>query len=74
MKDVARHRIKRAEWLIHEENVSVLVLTSRPGKVAHEINVDIARPRRIEAPEVSSLSIEITARLREEVRRHANDQ
>ena len=52
----------------------VLVLTSRPGKVAHEINVDIARPRRIEAPEVSSLSIEITARLREEVRRHANDQ
>lgn len=51
----------------------VLVLTSRPGKVAHEINVDIARPRRIDSPEVSSLSAEITARLREEVRRHAND-
>ena len=51
----------------------VLVLTSRPGKVAHEINVEIARPRRIDSPEVSSLSAEITARLREEVRRHAND-
>ena len=51
----------------------VLVLTSRPGKVAHEINVDIARPRRIDSPDVSSLSSEITARLREEVRRHAND-
>jgi NitT/TauT family transport system ATP-binding protein len=51
----------------------VLVLTSRPGKVAHEIEVNIPRPRRIDSPEVSSLSAEITQRLREEVRRHAND-
>ena len=51
----------------------VLVLTSRPGRVAHEIKVDIARPRRIDSPEVSSLSAEITSRLREEVRRHATD-
>lgn len=51
----------------------VLVLTSRPGKVAHEIEVKIPRPRRIDSPEVSSLSAEITQRLREEVRRHAND-
>lgn len=51
----------------------VLVLTSRPGRVAHEIEVGIRRPRRIDSPEVSSLSSEITARLREEVRRHAND-
>jgi NitT/TauT family transport system ATP-binding protein len=51
----------------------VLVLTSRPGKVAHEIEVSIPRPRRIDSPEVSSLSAEITQRLREEVRRHAND-
>lgn len=51
----------------------VLVLTSRPGRVAHEIPVDIDRPRRIDTPAVSALAGEITARLREEVRRHARD-
>jgi NitT/TauT family transport system ATP-binding protein len=51
----------------------VLVLTSRPGRVAHEVSVDIDRPRRIEAADVSSLAGEITAKLREEVRRHARD-
>jgi NitT/TauT family transport system ATP-binding protein len=52
----------------------VIVLTSRPGRVAHEFVVDIERPRRIEAPEVSELAGEITAKLREEVRRHAHDR
>ena len=51
----------------------VLVLTSRPGRVAHEIAVDIERPRRIDTPAVSALSGEITQKLREEVRRHARD-
>jgi NitT/TauT family transport system ATP-binding protein len=51
----------------------VLVLTSRPGKVAHEIIVDVARPRRIDSPEVSSLAASITDLLRAEVRRHAHD-
>ncbi len=49
----------------------VVLLSSRPGRVAAEFRVDIERPRRIESPEVSALAGEVTARLREEVRRHA---
>jgi len=52
----------------------VVVLTSRPGRVAEEFPVGIDRPRRIESPEVSSLAAVITARLREEVRRHGDDR
>ena len=48
----------------------VVVLTSRPGRVAEEFRVDIERPRRIESAEVSALARTITERLREEVRRH----
>ena len=51
----------------------VLVLSSRPGRVAHEVVVDIQRPRRIDSPEVSSLAASITDLLRAEVRRHAHD-
>ena len=50
---------------------TVTVLTSRPGRVAATFDVDIARPRRIESGEVSSLAGTVTDRLREEVRRHA---
>ena len=49
----------------------VVVLTSRPGRVAAEIPVELARPRRIESPEVAALAAQITDRLRAEVRRHA---
>ena len=49
---------------------TVVVLSSRPGRVAETFDVDIARPRRIESPEVSSLAGTITDRLRQEVRRH----
>ena len=52
----------------------VVVLTSRPGRVAEQFGVDIERPRRIESPEVSALAATITTRLREEVRRHGRDQ
>ena len=48
----------------------IVLLTSRPGRVAQEFTVDIARPRRIEAPDVSALTSEVTTRLREEVARH----
>ena len=48
----------------------VVLLSSRPGRVAEEFDVDVDRPRRIESPEVSALAAEITGRLREEVRRH----
>ena len=48
----------------------VVLLTSRPGRVAEEFSVDIARPRRIEDPAVGALALRITARLREEIGRH----
>jgi NitT/TauT family transport system ATP-binding protein len=50
----------------------IVLLTSRPGRVAAEFPVDIPRPRRIESPAVSSLASEVTARLREEVARHGH--
>jgi NitT/TauT family transport system ATP-binding protein len=48
----------------------IVLLTSRPGRVAVEFPVDIARPRRIESPQVSGLAGEVTAALRREVARH----
>ena len=51
----------------------VILLSSRPGRVAHEYTIDVPRPRRIDSPEVAGLAAEITDRLREEVRRHGND-
>jgi len=48
----------------------VVLLSSRPGRVAAEFPVEVARPRRIETPEVAALAAVITERLREEVRRH----
>jgi NitT/TauT family transport system ATP-binding protein len=51
----------------------VLVLTSRPGRVAQEIAVDLPRPRRTADPAASALTSEITERLRQEVRRHAGN-
>ena len=48
----------------------VIVLTSRPGRVADEFSVDIERPRRIDSPPVSGLAARITDRLREEVASH----
>jgi NitT/TauT family transport system ATP-binding protein len=51
----------------------VVLLTSRPGRIAEEYEVGIPRPRRIDSPEVAELAAEITDRLRAEVRRHANE-
>ena len=48
----------------------IVLLSSRPGRVADEFPVDIPRPRRIDSPEVSQLARVVTDRLREEVRRH----
>ena len=48
----------------------IVLLTSRPGRVAEEFAVDIPRPRRIEDPDVSALAGRITTRLRDEVARH----
>jgi sulfonate transport system ATP-binding protein len=50
----------------------VVLLSSRPGRIAAEFPVDIPRPRRIESPEVGSLATKITQRLREEVKHHGH--
>lgn len=52
----------------------IVLLTSRPGRVASEFPVDIERPRRIDSPPVSSLAGQVTDRLREEVARHGLDR
>jgi len=49
----------------------VLLMSSRPGRIRNEWRIDDNGPRRIESPEVSRLSIEITDHLREEIRRNA---
>jgi NitT/TauT family transport system ATP-binding protein len=49
----------------------VVLLTSRPGRVAAEFDLsDIPRPRRIEEGNVAERASVITDRLRAEVRRH----
>ena len=48
----------------------IVLLTSRPGKVAEEFVVDLPRPRRIEDADVARLASRVTARLRQEVARH----
>ena len=50
----------------------IVVLTSRPGRVAEEFKVDLPRPRNISGPEVAELAYVVTERLRAEVRRHAD--
>ncbi|MBV8387339.1 MAG: hypothetical protein JO155_11150, partial [Acidimicrobiia bacterium] len=44
------------------------------GRVVAEFPINIARPRRLESPEVAAAASEVTDRLREEVRRHADDE
>jgi NitT/TauT family transport system ATP-binding protein len=50
----------------------VVLLSSRPGRVAHVFPVTIERPRRIDSAAVAELAATITDELREEVRRHGN--
>ena len=49
----------------------VVLLSSRPGRVAEITPVHIDRPRRIDSTEVATLAATITDRLREEMERHA---
>ena len=49
----------------------VLLLSSRPGREIREWNIDLAHPRNIDDPHVAVLASEITAELRQEIRRHA---
>ncbi|MCK9898592.1 sulfate ABC transporter ATP-binding protein [Parafrankia colletiae] len=50
----------------------IVLLSSRPGRVAEIFDVPIERPRRIDQPQVSELASVVTARLREEVARHGH--
>ncbi len=50
----------------------IVLLSSRPGRVAATFEVPFDRPRRIESPEISQTAAEVTTRLREEVARHAH--
>ncbi|MGW0736038.1 ABC transporter ATP-binding protein [Streptomyces sp. NPDC002851] len=49
----------------------VILLGSRPGRIAREWDVDIPYPRRIEDADVTSQAREITGHLHEEIVRHA---
>ena len=48
----------------------IVLLTSRPGRVAATFPVDLARPRRIDSPEIAILTATVTDQLRSEVGRH----
>ncbi|MBW8803007.1 MAG: ABC transporter ATP-binding protein [Catenulisporales bacterium] len=48
----------------------VVLLSSRPGRVARQWRIDIPQPRRIEDKAVADLSVEITDHLRKEISRH----
>lgn len=50
----------------------VVLLTSRPGRIAGEWRVAQTIDRRIESPEVAALATEITTELRKEIRRNAS--
>ncbi|WP_309126990.1 ABC transporter ATP-binding protein [Microbacterium sp.] len=50
----------------------VILLSSRPGRVAGEWRVANTAGRRIESPEVAALATEITAELRKEISRNAS--
>ena len=51
----------------------VSVMTSRPGRIAEEFDIDLPRPRLAGDVEVGHLTDQITRRLRDEVGRHADD-
>jgi NitT/TauT family transport system ATP-binding protein len=48
----------------------IVLLTSRPGRVAATFEVTLPRPRRIDSPEIASLAATVTDQLRSEVGRH----
>ncbi|QOV34782.1 ABC transporter ATP-binding protein [Streptomyces ferrugineus] len=60
------HNVREAVRLAQR----VVLLSSRPGRVARQWTVAIPQPRRIEDADVAELSREITEELRGEIRRH----
>ncbi|MFI8233747.1 ABC transporter ATP-binding protein [Streptomyces sp. NPDC085900] len=60
------HNVREAVRLAER----VVLLSSRPGRIARQWTVDMPQPRRIEDMAVAELSVEITEELRGEIRRH----
>jgi NitT/TauT family transport system ATP-binding protein len=60
------HNVREAVRLAER----VVLMSSRPGRVARQWSVEIDQPRRIEDAAVAELSVEITEQLRGEIRRH----
>jgi NitT/TauT family transport system ATP-binding protein len=60
------HNVREAVRLAQR----VVLMSSRPGRIAREWTIDIPQPRRIEDAAVADLSVEITEELRGEIRRH----
>jgi NitT/TauT family transport system ATP-binding protein len=60
------HNVREAARLAQR----VVLMSSRPGRIAREWRIDIPQPRRIEDAAVADLSVEITEELRGEIRRH----
>jgi len=50
----------------------IVLLTSRPGRVATAYPVDLPRPRRIDSAEIAGVAASVTDRLRAEVGRHGH--
>ncbi|HUD18176.1 MAG TPA: ABC transporter ATP-binding protein, partial [Acidimicrobiales bacterium] len=51
---------------------TIILLTSRPGRVAATYPVDLPRPRRIDSVEIAGLAATVTDQLRSEVGRHGH--
>jgi NitT/TauT family transport system ATP-binding protein len=60
------HNVREAVRLAQR----VVLLSSRPGRIAREWKVGIPQPRRIEDSAVAELAADITEELRREIRRH----
>jgi NitT/TauT family transport system ATP-binding protein len=60
------HNVREAVRLAQR----VVLLGSRPGRIAQEWTIDLPQPRRIESADVTGLAVEITEKLRGEIRRH----
>ncbi len=84
-RDVLHHELTRVQaetgvaivFVTHDVREAVrlgdrvVLLSSRPGRVIADWPVRIDGPRRTDDPAVGELAGQITARLREEIRRHA---
>jgi len=46
----------------------VLVFASRPGRIAHEIQIDLQRPRTLDSPDIAVIARRITDHLKQEMR------